>query len=312
MEVSNLHDKVRRLAREVGATILAHNYQRPEVQDVADYVGDSLELSIKAMKSDSKIIVFAGVDFMAEQASILADNSVVLHPEPESICPMAWQLRLDIARKYKEKNPNIPFIVYVNSLAEVKAIADYIVTSSSAVKLISQLDSETVLFGPDANLASYVEEVTGKTVIPVPEHGFCPMHVKIKPEHVLEAKKKHPKAKVLVHPECIPEVRRLADFIGSTSQIIRAVGEFEAKEFIIGTEPGIIHRILKEHPGKRAYPALEEGICVDMKKITLEKVADTLAGKKNAVIVDPDIKRRVKKVLERSFEILGVEVPWKS
>lgn len=309
--MNSLHSRVRELAKKLNATILAHNYQRPEVQDVADYVGDSLELSIKAMRSNSKIIVFAGVDFMVEQASILAENCKVLHPEPEAICPMAWQLKFEVAKKYREKYSNIPFIVYVNSLAEVKAIADYVVTSSSAVKLISQLDSETVLFGPDSNLASYVEELTGKRVIPVPEYGFCPMHIKIKPEHVLKAKRIHPRAKVLVHPECIPEVRRLADFIGSTSQIVRAVGELEGEEFIIGTEPGILHRIRKEHPEKRAYPALESGICPNMKKITLEKIEGALVNLQYPIEIERSVREKVKNALERSFELLGVEIPWK-
>jgi len=309
--MEELARRIREKAREKGATILAHNYQRPEVQDVADFVGDSLELSIKAMETDAKIIVFAGVDFMVEQAAILNPGKTVLTPEPSSICPMAWQLDPTIVEEYRKKHPGAPLVVYVNSFAEVKSIADYVVTSSSASKLVSKLDSEKILFGPDRNLASYVAETTGKEVIAVPLNSYCPVHIGITKEKVMAVKEKIPDAKVLVHPECPVETRRIADFVGSTSQIIRAAGEMNAKRFIIGTENGVVHRINKLYPGKEAYPVSEDTICPNMKKINLEKVYRSLVLNEVVVRVDEKIAEKARMVLERSLSLLGVEVPWR-
>ncbi|MBO3800000.1 MAG: quinolinate synthase NadA [Candidatus Brockarchaeota archaeon] len=309
--MEDLARKIREKARERGATILAHNYQRPEVQDVADFVGDSLELSIKAMEADAEIIVFAGVDFMVEQAAILNPEKKILTPEPSSICPMAWQLDPPIVEEYRRKYPGAPLVVYVNSFAEVKSMADYVVTSSSASKLVSKLDEEKILFGPDRNLASFVAETTGKEVVAVPLNSYCPVHIDITMEKIVMAKKRAPDAKVLVHPECPPETRRIADFIGSTSQIIRAAGEMDAERFIIGTENGVIHRISKLYPKKKAYPVSDDAICPNMKKITLEKVYRSLISNEFAVRVDEKIAEKARTVLERSFNLLGVEVPWR-
>jgi quinolinate synthase len=303
--------KIREKAKESGATILAHNYQRPEVQDVADFVGDSLELSIKAMETDAKVIVFAGVDFMVEQAAILNPGKKILTPEPSSICPMAWQLDPPVVEEYRRKHPRAPLVVYVNSFAEVKSMADYVVTSSSASKLVSKLDEEKILFGPDRNLASFVAETTGKEVVAVPLNSYCPVHIGITMEKIVMAKEKIPDAKVLVHPECPPETRRIADFVGSTSQIIRAAGEMDAKRFIIGTENGVVHRINKLYPGKEAYPVGEDVVCPNMKKITLEKVYRSLVSEEAVVKVDEKIAEKARTVLERSFSLLGVEVPWR-
>ncbi len=305
-----LEDKIKRLLSEKNAVILAHNYQRPEVQDIADFAGDSLELSIKAMKTEAKVIVFAGVDFMAEQAAILNPEKKVLHPEKESTCPLAHQLTPEIVDYYRRKHPKAPLVVYVNSLASVKAKADYVVTSSSAVKIVSQLDAEAVLFGPDRNLASYVAEQTGKTVIPIPPDSHCPVHMKITVDCIKAAKEKYPRAKILVHPECTSEVRKLADFIGSTSQMVRAVGSLNAEEYVIGTEVGLLHKIRKEYPSKKAYPATLEAVCEDMKKITLEKILRALLEEKYVVAVDKKIADKARSALERSFELLGVEIPW--
>ncbi|MEM3712506.1 MAG: quinolinate synthase NadA [Thermoproteota archaeon] len=309
--MEDLARRVREKAKEKGAVILAHNYQRPEVQDVADFVGDSLELSIKAMETDAKIIVFAGVDFMVEQAAILNPGKALLTPEPSSICPMAWQLDPPIVGEYRKKHPNTPLVVYVNSFAEVKSMADYVVTSSSASKLVSKLDAEKILFGPDRNLASYVAETTGKEVVAVPLNSYCPVHIGITKEKVLSVKERIPDAKVLVHPECPVETRKIADFVGSTSQIIKAAGEINAKRFIIGTENGVVHRINKLYPGKEAYPVSEDTICPNMKKITLEKVYRSLVSNEVVVKVDEKIAEKARAVLERSFNLLGVEVPWR-
>jgi len=308
--MEDLSRKIREKARDMGAIVLAHNYQRPEVQDVADFVGDSLELSIKAMETDAKTIVFAGVDFMVEQAAVLNPGKTILTPEPRSICPMAWQLDPPVVDEYRRKHPDAPLVVYVNSFVEVKSMADYVVTSSSASKLVSKLDEEKILFGPDRNLASYVAETTGKEVIAVPLNSYCPVHIGITEGRVTSVKEKMPDAKVLVHPECPPETRRLADFVGSTSQIIRAVGEIDAKRFIIGTENGVVHRISKLYPGKEAYPVGKDTICSNMKKITLEKVYRSLDSGETVVKIDEKLAEKARKVLERSFALLGVETPW--
>jgi len=308
--MEDLTRKIREKARERGAVVLAHNYQRPEVQDVADFVGDSLELSIKAVQTDAETIVFAGVDFMVEQAAVLNPSKKVLTPEPSSICPMAWQLDPPVVEEYRRKYPDAPLVVYVNSFIEVKSMADYVVTSSSASKLVSKLDAERILFGPDRNLASHVAEITGKEVIPVPLNSYCPVHIGITADKIRKIKEKMPDAKVLVHPECPPETRRLADFVGSTSQIIRAVGEIGAKRFIIGTENGVVHRITKLYPDREAYPVSQDTICPNMKKITVEKVYRSLVENETVVKIDVKLAEKARKVLEKSLTLLGVEMPW--
>lgn len=304
-------NSIERLKRELNAVILAHNYQLPEIQDIADYVGDSLDLSIKAMNVNAKYIVFAGVRFMVEQAAVLARDKIVLHPEPSAGCPLADSITVEDIRSVRNKYPNAPIVLYVNSPIEVKAEADYIVTSSSALKLISQLDAETIIFGPDRNLADYVARVTGKNIIVVPSHGYCPVHELIKPEHILMLKKKYPEAKVSVHPECIRSVRELADHIGSTSQMVKYVRDTNAKYFIIGTETGLLYRIKRENPGKEVVPAYNKAICINMKKITIEKILKSLSERVYVVKIPDNIADKVLKVLERSYELLGVEIPWK-
>jgi len=302
---------IEKLKRTVDAIILAHNYQSPNVQDIADFVGDSLQLSIKAMNLTSKIIVFAGVYFMAEQASILARGKTVLIPDFNAKCPMAAMINPEIVRKARDKYPHAPIVIYVNTTADVKAEADYIVTSSSAVKLVSQLEADTIIFGPDKQLAEYVEEKTGKTVIPIPPHGHCPVHLKIKPEHILNLKKKLHYVNVAVHPECLKSVRRLADYIGSTGQMLNYVKTSANKNFIIGTEIGLTYRISKECAGKMVHPACKDAICINMKKITLEKILRSLREHVYPVKVSEKFSSKVMKILERSYELLGVDVPWR-
>jgi len=309
--MENLVEEILKLKRENNAIILAHNYQLPEVQDIADYVGDSLELSVKAMESSARYIVFAGVDFMAEQASVLARDKVVLHPDTSAGCPLASSITTEDIHYARKKYPNAPIVMYVNSPAIVKAYSDYIVTSSSAVKLVSQLDSDTIVFGPDTNLAKYVEKMTGKKVIPIPGNAYCPVHLAIKAEHIVALKNKYRDAKVTVHPECSPEVWDLADHVGSTSQIIKYVSNSSGGVYIIGTEIGVLHKVMKENPGKQAIPAYDNAICINMKKITLEKIRYSLLNKVYRVEVPNDIAERMLKVLERSFTLLGIDVPWK-
>lgn len=296
------------MMREKKVALLAHNYQRPEVQDAADFVGDSLELSLKALELEGKTIVFAGVDFMSEQAAVLNPDKVVLHPEPLARCPMAAMLTPEIARKFRERYPGAPLVVYVNSWAEVKALSDYVVTSANAVKLVSQLEAERVLFGPDRHLAEYVAERTGKEVIPVPSEGHCPVHLVITREEMERGRKEHPAAKVLAHPECTREVRRLADFVGSTSQMIKAAEELGAGEYLVATEVGLLHRL--EKLGFKALPVSGYAVCVEMKKITLGSIVDSLLNGKGAVNVDAKVARRAREAIERTFELLGVVQPW--
>jgi quinolinate synthase len=300
--------EVRKLLEERGAVLLAHNYQRPEVQDAAHFVGDSLELSLKAVEVDAKLVVFAGVDFMAEQAAFLNPGKVVLHPEPLSRCPMAAMLTPEVVRKYREEQPRAPLVVYVNSLAEVKALADYVVTSANAAALVAKLDADTVLFGPDRHLAEYVAEKTGKTVIPVPGFGHCPVHLAIAREDLERAKREHPAAKVLAHPECSREVRALADFVGSTSQMVKAARELGAREYVVATEVGLLYRLSKL--GVEAHPASPYAVCPDMKKITLESVARSVLEGREVVRVDPRVAERARRAVERTFELLGVVAPW--
>ena len=310
-EVADMHD-IRRIVSEIqelkerrNAVILAHNYQLPEVQDVADFVGDSLELAKKALNVDADVIVFAGVSFMAETTAVLNPDKVVLHPDPTAGCPLADFLTAEVVRKAREEHPNTPLVLYINSRTEVKALADYVVTSSSAAKLISKLGVDKVLFGPDKNLADYVAEVTAKEVIPVPKHGHCPVHeYLIDDVHLELARSEHPKAKILVHPEVRPEVRRRADFVGSTSQMLKAVGTLPGSEFILGTEEGLAYRAKVLYPNKKVYPLNPKAICVDMKKISLLKIRDSLIRLKPKVVIDPKVASKVREVLEESLKIV--------
>lgn len=302
---------IKRLKNEMGAVILAHNYQRPEVQDVADFVGDSLELSIKAAEVNSEYIVFCGVDFMAEQAAILNPRSVVLHPVTSSICPMAHMLSIETVKEYREKYPNAPFVVYVNSTAEVKAMADYIVTSANAAKLVSLLKDGTVLFGPDRHLASYVAEKTRKNIIPVPSFGHCPVHVLFDPEHIKSAREAFPDSKILAHPECVEEVRKASDFVGSTSQMLRAPSNMSDRSFIIGTEVGVVHRMKVLYPERNFIPLSENAVCPNMKKITLESIEKSLQARIYRVNVPLNVASKVRENLKRSFDLLEVKINWR-
>ena len=298
-------NRIIELKRKRNAVILAHNYQLPEVQDIADFVGDSLELARKALNIDADIIVFAGVSFMAEMAAALNPDKIVLHPEPSAGCPLADYATPDTIRRYKEEHPNIPVVLYVNSLAVSKALVDYVVTSSSAANLIKKIGKDEVLFGPDKNLADHVKKVTGVKVIPLPPHGHCPVHQYLIDEyHLIKALEEHPNAKVLVHPEAPPEVRAKADFIGSTSQMLRAVKDIDAKEFIMGTEEGLSYRARKLYPEKKVYPLNPRAICIDMKKITPLKILRSLETLKPRVVLDKGVSKKVKEVIERSLEML--------
>ena len=253
-EMSVFEGKIKELKKKRNAIILAHNYQLPEVQDVADYRGDSLELSRIAAKTDAEIIIFCGVYFMAETASILSPNKRVIMPDINAGCPMANMLKASELKKLKEEHPKAVVVGYVNTSAEVKAELDYCCTSTNAVAIVNALkDREEIIFVPDKYLADFVIKKTGRKMIIW--NGFCPTHIRILPEDVKREKKFHPFAKVMVHPECLPQVVSIADAVLSTSQMSKFAKESEATEFIVGTEIGLIYRLKKDNPGKEFYPA---------------------------------------------------------
>lgn len=302
--MTDLTAKINQLKKEKKALILAHNYQRGEIQDIADYVGDSIELSRKAMQEkDAQMIVFCAVDFMAQSAAVLNPQKKVLLPTLGARCPMAQMLTVDEIRRAKAKHPDAPVVLYVNTLAEAKAEADVCCTSANAVEIVNSLDADTVLFGPDHNLAEYVAEKTGKAVISVPTSGFCPTHLLFQPEDVLILKQQHPEAVVMAHPECSGEMRKVADFIGSTSKMCRYATDSDAKDFIVGTEDGILHRLRKENLTKNFYIAYEDAVCPNMKLITMERLYSSLKDEKHVVEVPAKVAKKARASLERMFQV---------
>jgi quinolinate synthase len=254
-------------------------------------------------EQDAKIIVFCAVDFMAQSAAILNPEKKVLLPTLGARCPMAQMLTTDEIKRAKAAHPSAPVVLYVNTLAEAKAECDVCCTSANAVEVINSLDAETVLFGPDRNLAEYAAKKTGKKVIPIPEHGFCPTHLLFQPEDVIVLKQQYPKAKVMAHPECSIEMQKTADFIGSTSKMCRYAKEVDATEFIVGTEEGILHRLRKENPQKRFYLAYEGAICPNMKLITLDRLYTSLKEEKHQVKVPEQAAAKARRSLERMFSV---------
>ena len=299
-----LTDKIIKLKKEKRAIILAHNYQRPEIQDIADYVGDSIELSRKAMEEkEAEIIAFSAVDFMAESAAILNPEKKVLLPTLGARCPMAQMLTVDEIKRQKALYPLVPVVLYVNTLASAKAYCDICCTSANAVKIIESLNAETVLFGPDHNLAEYVQRKTGKTIISIPEWGFCPTHLLFQPEDVQVLKMQYPDAVVMVHPECTLEMQNTANFIGSTSQMCRYARESNAEKFIVATEEGLLHRLRNDNPRKEFVLAYEGAVCPNMKLSTLERLYMALKEEKYVVTVPEPIAKKARKALEKMFEI---------
>ncbi len=300
----NLVDKIEKLKKEKRAVILAHNYQRPEIQDIADYVGDSIELSKKAMlEQDAEIIVFAAVDFMAESAAVLNPAKKVLLPSLGARCPMAQMLTVDEIKRWKVQYPNAPVVLYVNTLATSKAYCDICCTSANAVEIVNSLDSDTILFGPDRNLSEYVAEKTKKTLIPIPEWGFCPTHLLFQQEDVFVLKQQYPEAAVMVHPECSAEMRRTADFVGSTSKMCRYARETPAKTIIVGTEAGLLHRLRKENPQKQFIIAYSDAVCPNMKLQTLDRIYASLKEEKHVIHVPEQIAAKARTALERMFQV---------
>lgn len=302
-DMIELARKVEELKKRRRAVVLAHNYQLPEIQDVADFVGDSLELSMKAVEVDADVVVFAGVSFMAEMAAILNPDKIVLHPNPCASCPLADFLPPHKLREVKEVAKHAPIVLYVNSLAASKAESDYVVTSSSATRLISKLEDEEVVFGPDKNLADYVAQATGKRVIAAPPYGHCPVHEHLLNQYYVDrALERRPNALLIAHPETPRDVRAKARYIGSTSQMLEAISKFNGS-ILLATEEGLAYRARRMYPGRDIEPANPLAVCIDMKKITLRHVARSLELLKPRVVVEDSIAKKVREVLERSLEL---------
>ena len=297
----DLLERIGELKRRRNAVILAHNYQVPEVQDAADFVGDSLELSRKAAGLEASTIVFCGVHFMAETAAVLAPGKTVLLPEIEAGCPMADMINGRELRAWKVQYPGLPVVCYVNTSAEVKAESDICCTSSNAVAVVESLGVDRVLFVPDKNLAAYVARETGKTIIAW--DGYCYVHHRFTPRDIEEARARHPQAEVWVHPECPLDVSSLADKVLSTGKMVLEARRTSCREVVIGTEKGILYRLSKENPSVTFYPARETALCAHMKMTTLEKVARALETGTHRVEVPRDIADRARGAIQAMLEI---------
>ncbi len=309
-----VEEKIDALKKKRKAVILAHNYQLPEVQDVADFRGDSLELSRIAAKTEADVIVFCGVHFMAETASILSPHKKVIMPDMHAGCPMANMMNAEQLKKLKKEHPQAVVVGYVNTSAEVKAELDICCTSTNAIAVVNAIvkdaqnggsafgGREGIIFVPDKYLADYVFKKTGKKLITW--NGFCPTHVRILPEDIKRERKFHPFAKVMVHPECLPAVVVLADAALSTSQMSKYAKESQSTEFIVGTEVGLIYRLKKDNPTKEFYPASEAAVCPNMKRTTQEKILWALEEMKEEVRVSDEIRKRATLAIERMLEIV--------
>ncbi len=294
--------EIQELKARRSALILAHNYTLPEVQDIADFVGDSLELSRKAAECRAPVIVFCGVRFMAETAKLLSPESVVLHPNPLSGCPMADMASPEAIRAYRASHPDTLVVAYVNTTAATKTEVDICCTSGNAERLVASLPPDRpLLFLPDANLGANIAARLGRKIALWP--GRCPTHQKILPEHITEARQRHPDAVVLVHPECLPAVVALADHALSTGGMLRFVHESPRKEFIIGTEGGILHRMRKENPDKLFHPLEPAVLCPNMKRITLENIWACLRDMAPAVELDAEVLRHARAPIDRMLEV---------
>ena len=294
--------RLQELKRQRNAVILAHNYQRPEVQDAADFTGDSLGLSREAARTDADLILFCGVHFMAETAAILCPGKTVLIPDPNAGCPMANMVTPRELREAKAKHPGAVVVCYVNSSAEIKAMSDLCCTSSNAVAVVRSVPRDrAVLFIPDRSLGDWVAKQLGRELILWP--GYCPTHHRILPEHVEAARRVHPGAKVVVHPECLEEVIALADHVASTSGILRYCTQSPATEFLIGTEIGMLHPLQKANPAKAFYALTKLSDCPNMKLTTLEKMVWSLEETIYRVEVAPDVAAHARRAIERMLAI---------
>ena len=303
MENWEIAEEIKRFKEERNAIILAHFYTRKEVQEVADFIADSLSLCKAAVNSKAKVIVFAGVHFMAESASIISPEKLVLLPVPDAGCPMADMVTVKALRGAKEKHPGAAVVCYVNSSAAVKAESDVCCTSANAVNVVNSMENREIIFIPDRNLGAFVSLHTDKKIHLWP--GFCHVHDNISDENIKELHIMHPGAKFLAHPECRPEVLNLANSILSTSGIVKEVGRSASTEFIIGTEKEIVQNLKRKYPDKKFYPASEKAFCYNMKKITLESILNSLQNMEYEIHVPEHVSAKAKKALDRMLEISG-------
>lgn len=298
----SIKEQIKQLKEDKNAIILAHYYVADEVQEIADYIGDSYYLSKVAKGTDADIIVFCGVSFMGESATILNLGKRVLMPDAKADCAMAHMVNLKKVAEMREKYDDLAVVCYINSTAEIKAYSDVCVTSANAVKIVKNLPNKNIFFIPDGNLGRYVaEQVPEKNI--VLNDGYCPIHAAMTKENVLAAKAKYPQAKFLVHPECTQEVLEEADYIGSTSGIIEFAGNDDCDEYIIGTEIGVFYELKKRNPEKKFYTLTEKPVCHDMKFVTLEKVLDVLEHEKNQVVVSKELREKALAPLEKMLEL---------
>ena len=301
--MKKLVENIERLKQQHNAVILAHNYQPGEIQDIADFTGDSLGLSIKAAQTEAEVIVFCGVRFMAETAAILSPQKTVLLPDKSAGCPMADMITAEQLRKLKQEHPDALVVCYVNSTAEVKAESDYCCTSANAVELVSSLPKDRqILFVPDQHLGRFVADRTGRDIVLWP--GYCRSHIMITEDDIKTAKAKYPDAIVMAHPECSEPVKELSDELLSTGQMLKFAAENTAKQFIVATETGIIHTLKKQNPEAEFIPASNRAICHNMKKITLEKIIWALEDMKYKISVPEAIREKAKIALDKMVEIL--------
>jgi quinolinate synthase len=304
--MNQLQEKILKIKEEKNALLLVHNYQIPEIQEIADFLGDSLELCRKAQEAENvDMIVFCGVDFMAETAKVLNPDKKVIIPNGLAICPMAGMLSMEVLLEAKRKFPDTPVVLYVNTLANAKAEATVTCTSANADKIVKKLETDRVIFGPDKNLAYFVKKrVPDVELIVVPEEGHCEVHRFIgKGEEAIEYKTKYPDAEVWAHPECEPEFQDIADYVLSTGGMVKRAKETEAKIIIVGTEEGLISRVQRENPTKKFLPAKKYSICAAMKRINLENLYDSLVDEKPVVEVPEIIANKASKAIELMLEM---------
>ena len=302
----DLVSKIKELKKEKNAIILTHCYQNIEIDEVSDFVGDSLYLSKMAAQTNADIIVFAGVYFMAQSAKLLSPNKKVLLPNLNSGCMMADMINVQNLKSFKDRNPNIPVVCYINSTAEVKANCDVCCTSSNAIEVVKNLNSNKVLFVPDNFLGKYVQHKLPSVEI-ITFNGYCPIHQRIRLEEIERARKNYPNAMILTHPECNQEVAKRSDFIGSTKEIMEYVKKSDKKQFVIATEKGVVERLnrdSKKEGWDKEFILIDENIvCPDMKKNTLDSIYDTLLKEENVIEIDLDVAKKATRCIERMFEI---------
>ena len=303
--LNKLQKEILDLKKEKNAIILAHNYQTGDIQEIADFLGDSLELCIKASQiEDADMVVFCGVDFMAETAAILNPEKLIVLPDRNAECPMAHMLKAEEIKTYKKRYPDAAVVLYVNTLAEAKAEADILCTSANAVKVVESLDNDRILFGPDTNLGWFVSnQVKDKEIIPAPEGGHCYVHKMFNLGDLYFLREKYPEADILVHPECDPEVQEYADYVLSTGGMMAHAKKSEKTTFIIGTEYDLVTRLRRENPDKTFIPALDDALCENMKLHTLEKVKNSLLNQEFVVKVPDSIAKKAKIAIDRMLEV---------